>query len=159
MALRVPTVVRERNRAAARDVVGAVQPPRLARQLGLLLVVLAACSPPGSPSADGQLGTVDVEVIAGPICPVERDPPDPECEPRRVGGARVIVQPGDGRDIVVAEATADAAGHAIIELPAGDYVVVGAEVEGLMGLPEPVMLTVAAGRTVPLTLAYDTGIR
>lgn len=97
--------------------------------------------------------------MAGPVCPVEQDPPDPNCEPRVVEGARILVQPGDGRDIVVGEATTDAEGHATFELPTGDYVVVGVEVEGLMGLPEPTTVSVESGEAVTVTLAYDTGIR
>ena len=33
------------------------------------------------------------------------------------------------------------------------------EVEGLMGRPEPSVVTVAPGQTVSITLTYDTGIR
>jgi hypothetical protein len=102
---------------------------------------------------------MEIEVVAGPVCPVEQDPPDPNCVPRVVEGARILVQPGDGRDIVVGEATTDADGHATIELAAGDYIVVGVEVEGLMGVPEPATVTVESGETVTVTLVYDTGIR
>lgn len=146
--------VPSRNRAGDRGVGLTVQ-----RWLLIPVLVLAACSPGASASVAEREGTIEVEVVAGPVCPVEQDPPDPGCEPREVAGARVLVQPGDGRDIVVAEATADAAGHAVIDLPAGDYLVVGAEVEGLMGLPEPALVTVVVGETVRVILAYDTGIR
>lgn len=46
-----------------------------------------------------------------------------------------------------------------IDLAAGDYLVAGAEVEGLMGVPELASVTVVAGETVTLSLGYDTGIR
>ena len=46
-----------------------------------------------------------------------------------------------------------------LRLPAGDYIVVGGEVEGLMGAPEPMLVTVVAGQTTTLPLAHDTGIR
>ena len=105
------------------------------------------------------MGTLEIEVVAGPVCPVEQDPPDSNCEPRVVEGARILVQPGDGRDIVVGEATTDADGHGSIVLAPGDYIVVGVEVEGLMGLPEPPTVSVEAGETATVTLAYDTGIR
>jgi hypothetical protein len=115
--------------------------------------------PSVSPSSDSGFGTIELRVVAGPVCPVEQDPPDPGCEPRPVEGARILVQPADGRDIVVGEATTDTDGRASIELPAGDYIVIGVEVEGLMGVPEPVSVAVGAGETISIDLAYDTGIR
>jgi hypothetical protein len=125
--------------------------------LGLALL-LPACLPIATPTAGG-MGTIEIEVVAGPVCPVEQEPPDPNCEPRAVEGARIFVQPGDGRDILVGEATADQAGHATIEIAPGDYIVVGGDVEGLMGRPEPAAISVVAGQTATITLTYDTGIR
>lgn len=124
----------------------------------LLLAAMVGCVPSasGSPAPDG---TLQVEVVAGPVCPVEQEPPDPNCEPRPVEGARIFVQPGDGRDILVGEATTDEDGHVTIEIAPGDYIVLGGDVEGLMGLPEPATVTVLAGQTVTITLTYDTGIR
>jgi hypothetical protein len=124
-----------------------------------LVFALAGCGPTASPSPSGEPGLLEITVVAGPVCPVETVPPDPACEPRPVEGARILVQPGDGRDIVVGEGTTDADGVAMITLPPGDYIVVGTEVAGLMGLPEPTTATVVAGETVEVALAYDTGIR
>lgn len=130
----------------------------------LVAALLAACTPAGAPtptpSAPGtSTGNVELVVVAGPVCPVEREPPDPNCEPRPVAGARILVQPGDGADIVVGEATTNDEGRATIALPEGDYLLIGMEVEGLMGLPDPAPVVVTAGATVTVTLAYDTGIR
>ena len=47
----------------------------------------------------------------------------------------------------------------VFELPPGDYIVTGAEVDGLMGVPEPEEATVSAGVTESMAVAYDTGIR
>jgi hypothetical protein len=126
------------------------------RFVAALVILLAACQ---TIPTTGEVGVIEVEAVAGPVCPVEQDPPDPNCEPRPVEGARILVQPGDGRDIVVGEATTDADGHATIELPPGDYIVVGVEVEGLMGIPEPATAAVEIGETTTVILAYDTGIR
>lgn len=128
------------------------------RSLLVLALVLAACVPVPSPTVV-ESGSIEVAVAAGPVCPVEQEPPDPNCAPRPVEGARIFVQPGDGRDIMVGEAITDAGGVATITIAPGDYVVIGGEVEGLMGRPEPVVVTVAAGQTVTITLSYDTGIR
>lgn len=125
--------------------------------IGALL--LAGCLPVPTPTPAGGTGTLSVTAVAGPVCPVEQDPPDPACAPRSVAGARVFVQPGDGRDILVAQGATDADGVFELELPTGDYIVIGGEVEGLMGLPEPVTVAVVAGQTTTVTLTYDTGIR
>ena len=126
-----------------------------------LLAVLVVLAIPGCPAPPSPAGTgaIDVEVLAGPVCPVETDPPDPDCAPLPVADAHVLVQPGDGRDIVVAQGTTDADGRLRLEVPTGDYVVFGAAVEGLMGTPEPVPVSVGQNQTVPISLAYDTGIR
>lgn len=102
---------------------------------------------------------LEVSVVAGPVCPVETQEPDPACEPRQVAGASLVVSPGDGTEIVVAQATSDADGFARFELAPGTYTVTGAEAAGLFGVPEPAVAEVVAGGTVLLTLAYDTGIR
>jgi hypothetical protein len=124
----------------------------------LLICVVAGCLP-ATPTPNPATGTLQVEVVAGPVCPVEQEPPDPNCEPRPVEGARIFVQPGDGRDIVVAEAATDPRGRATIEIAGGDYLVIGREVEGLMGRPDLTTVTVSAGQAVTITLTYDTGIR
>lgn len=124
----------------------------------LILLLLAACRLAPAPSAS-DMGTLEVEALAGPVCPVETDPPDPDCAPRPVPDALVLVQPADGRDIVVAQGTTGADGRLLLEVPPGDYLVIGAAVEGLMGTPEPIAVTVEANGTTPVGLGYDTGIR
>jgi len=126
--------------------------------IGLLIVAMVACVPTASTSP-AVPGTIEIEVVAGPVCPVEREPPDPACDPGPVDGARILIQPGDGRDIVVGEATSDASGRATVEIAPGDYIVLGIDVEGLMGRPEPATVTVSPGQAVMVTLTYDTGIR
>ena len=124
--------------------------------VAILLLLLAGCAPQPS---DPGVGTIQVDAFAGPVCPVETEPPDPDCAPRPVEGALILVQPADGRDIVVAQGETDAEGRVLLDLPPGRYLVFGAAVEGLMGTPEPVAVAVEAqGRTL-VGLAYDTGIR
>lgn len=121
---------------------------------------MVGCTPAPTPAPSTAAGGVlAVVVVAGPVCPVESEEPDPECDPRPVADARVFVQPGDGRDILVAEGTTDDEGQVRIELPVGDYIVTGGEVEGLFGLPEPVTVTVTGTEPATATLTYDTGIR
>jgi hypothetical protein len=123
--------------------------------LALALLVIAGCDVP-APAANG---TLDIVALAGPTCPVERDPPDPACAPRPVAGAPVVVSPADGREIAVAQGVTDGDGHLRLTVPPGDYVVTAGAVEGLMGTAQPVGVSVAAGGTTEVELAYDTGIR
>jgi len=130
----------------------------MVRLIAVFALVFAIPGCPGDPTP-AALGVVEVEALAGPVCPVETDPPDPDCAPRPVADALVLVQPADGRDIVVAQGMTDEDGRVRLELPPGDYLVVGAAVDGLMGAPAPVPVTVGESQTVAISLAYDTGIR
>lgn len=141
---------------------------RIGRVLGLLLAaaVTAACVGPDTPVSgvpgDGPppaIGTLEVHAVAGPTCPVEREPPDPACAPRPVAGAQVVVSPADGREIAVATGVTDERGMLLLQVPEGEYLVGASEIEGLMGRPEPVPAKVVANRTASVTIAYDTGIR
>jgi hypothetical protein len=106
------------------------------------------------PDATGVHGTV----TAGPTCPVERDPPDPACAPRPVGGAVLVFTNAGGTE--VARATSAADGTFTIELAPGAYRVTAEPVDGLMGTPAPLDVEVVAGQPMmELQVSYDTGIR
>ena len=129
-------------------------------------VVLAGCLAPDTPTSgtpgqgtSGPVGVLEIHAVAGPTCPVERQPPDPACQPRPVSGARVVVTPADGREIAVAQGTTDERGVLVLELAAGQYLVGASQVEGFFGAPLAVLADVTAGRTTSVLLAYDTGIR
>jgi hypothetical protein len=109
-----------------------------------------------APSAEGRTGVL-VTAVAGPVCPVERVPPDPACAPKPVAGAPFVIRQVGGSE--VATGKADGTGAVFVELPAGDYEVQGAPVAGLMGAPAGVIVTVADGRSVTAEIMYDTGIR
>lgn len=106
------------------------------------------------PDATGVQGNV----TAGPTCPVERDPPDPACAPRPVGGAVLVFTDADGSE--VARATSAADGTFTVELAPGAYRVTAEPVDGLMGTPAPMDFEVEAGQPMTeLQVSYDTGIR
>ena len=98
-----------------------------------------------------------ITAVAGPVCPVETVPPQPECAARPVPGAVVIIRDANGSE--VASVTLDAQGFAFVELPAGDYDLEGQAVNGLMGGPTAAQATVSDGTATPIQLDYDTGIR
>ena len=98
-----------------------------------------------------------VQLTAGPVCPVERVPPDPACAPRPVAGADVTIS--DPAGTAVRHLTSDASGTAAATLPSGTYVVTAGQSPTAMRTPEPVAVSLAGPDPVTLSLSYDTGIR
>jgi hypothetical protein len=110
------------------------------------------------PGADPDVTTgVTGHATAGPVCPVEMNPPDPACAPRPVAGARVVAL--DASEQVVAETMTGPDGAFALELRPGDYTIQSDEVDGLMGAPEPIRIAVEDGVVTVVDLAYETGIR
>ena len=113
----------------------------------------------GCGGRDGPGPTVVIEgvALAGPVCPVETDPPDPSCEPQPVPSATITAFNEDtGEETAV---VTDADGRFRIELEGGTIQVRGAPVEGLLGVPDPVTIVAADGDRHTVDLVYDTGIR
>jgi hypothetical protein len=120
-----------------------------------VLVLLPACTVhrttetiPGYP--------VSGDVVASPTCPVESDPPDPNCAPAPVPGAHLEFRRDNEK---VGDVVVDQNGHFTVDLPEGDYVVIGLPVDGLIGTPDPTDFTAGPGLAPELTITYDTGIR
>ncbi len=127
------------------------------------VVVAAACS-----GADGGPSTADAvlsgTVTAGPTCPVAVSSNDgatvnehTACAPRPVEGAHVRVSAFDGRTAI--RVFSDADGYFEVTLQPGSYEVSADPVDGLVGVPDSVVVTVIEGGSVHLELRYDTGIR
>jgi hypothetical protein len=120
-----------------------------------VLALLTACDP----APPQEEGSILIVAMAGPTCPVETDPPDPDCAPRPVAGAPIAVTLVEGGGAAVAQGETGADGRLTLAVPAGDYVVTAGAIEGLASAPEPVMVSVLAGLTTEVPLGYDTGIR
>jgi hypothetical protein len=115
-------------------------------------------SPVEAPPQTGSgPGTVTIQAVAGPVCPIEPFPPDPACNPRPVAGAEVVVYAAGG--VEAARGLTNDEGLLVVALEAGGYWVEGLDVEGLMGAPEAVAFSVGAGGRMAAQLTYDTGIR
>ena len=121
------------------------------------LVVVLAVVPACTPDEPREQGSLLVIASAGPVCPVETNPPDPNCAPRPVANAPISVAEPDGD--VIADGQTGADGQLTLTLPVGDYVVRAGAMEGLSGSPQPILVTVVAGVEIEVALAYDTGIR
>jgi hypothetical protein len=119
-----------------------------------LAAVAAACgSGSGSGGTSAARGELKLRVFAGPVCPVETEPPTPGCEPRAVERAQIVLDGPEHLTIDVRD------GLATVDVPPGTYQVVPRPVSGLMGTAPPTTVKIVAGRTTPLQLSYDTGIR
>jgi hypothetical protein len=112
--------------------------------------------PNATGTGSGQTGIGGV-ATAGPVCPVEKVPPDPACAPRPVAHATLVVRDGSGGEVARVATAAD--GSFFVAVPAGTYVVEPKPVDGLMGTAPPQDVTVGAGVTATITVVYDTGIR
>jgi hypothetical protein len=113
--------------------------------------ILPAAGGPGV-GPTGISGTV----TAGPTCPVEQ-PGDPNCKPRPVPGASIVVRDATGS--IVATVQSDAAGQFSVGLPPGSYTVESQPVAGFMSAPSPISVTVIANSQSRADLQFDTGIR
>jgi hypothetical protein len=117
-------------------------------------LLVAAC---GTAATPGPTGTVNLTLTAGPVCPVEQVPPDPNCAARPVADAEVIVLTADGRE--VGRPKSDAAGTIRLTLPQGRYIIRPVSAAGgLPSAPEEVIVDVGS-TPVDVALGYDTGIR
>jgi hypothetical protein len=115
-------------------------------------MMAVACAAPSTTSA-----TITGHLVAGPVCPVETDPPDPACAPRPVPNAEVIAVSSDGIEY---RTTSDFDGVFRLSVPAGELNLTFSEVEGMLAVPEPITVTVADQETIDLgEILYDTGIR
>ena len=94
--------------------------------------------------------------LAGPVCPVETNPPDPACAPRPVVDA-ILLAVADSGEVV--EATTGADGQFSFVLTPGRYEISAQPAEGLMGAPQPFEVEVVAAPLDLGVLTYDTGIR
>ena len=94
--------------------------------------------------------------MAGPVCPVETNPPDPACAPRPVVGAIVVAVSESGERF---EATTGPEGKFSLDLGNGRYEVVAQPAAGLMATPTPVEIEVVSMPVDLGVLFYDTGIR
>ena len=109
-----------------------------------------------SPLGAGQTGIAGV-ALAGPVCPVESVPPDPNCAPRPVAGATVVIRDAAGSQVAQTVTAAD--GSFFVAVPAEDYTVEPRPVDGLIGTAAPLEVSVKDGIATQVQLEYDTGIR
>jgi hypothetical protein len=98
-------------------------------------------------------------VVFGPVCPVERIPPDPQCAPRPGAADIQLVDP---QGSVIVEGRAGTDGIFTVAVGPGRYTVKAsapAPGPGRGCQAEPAQVTVAAGSFASVAVTCDTGIR
>ena len=121
-----------------------------------LFLALAACRG-GNVDTTLSRTVVSGNAHAGPVCPVESVPPDPNCADRPVPDAVIEIRDAAGN--TAATARTDADGNFTINLAAGTYTFVPQPVEGLLGTAGEAVVVVGSTPVTGLYFAYDTGIR
>jgi hypothetical protein len=122
----------------------------------VLAVLLAGCAVPTTPPGGGS--GIAGRAMVGPTCPVQRDPPDPQCADRPYHGPLAVASASDGH--VVATFETDAQGNFTVDLAPGDYTV--QDVDGAPMLPRCASdgtVKVMAGAYTRADVACDSGIR
>lgn len=120
-----------------------------------------ACSfapcPPSDPVAESW-GTIVGKVELGPVCPVERNPPDPKCAPQPHAATFILLTADQTKTVKTFSSNAE--GKFTVDVPAGKYVIQPTS------NPSPFphcsaseILIVPVNDSVEVTLYCDTGIR
>ncbi len=118
--------------------------------------LLEIAGPQPAPSPSGKSG-IKGNVLLGPICPVMRDPPDPQCADKPYAASLVLTTPDGVR--VVKTFSSDDAGEFNVEVPPGGYVIRSAAASNIRPCSSRESVVVQAG-TYTQTIVYcDTGIR
>ena len=121
----------------------------------IILIFLAGCTAPSN-----QTGTLQGYISISPICPVERNPPDPRCQPTaetyQAYALDVFKLDQYGGYENAGKIVADAEGNYSIELAAGNYVL---DLKNKTPFFEKKWFSIEAGKTEKLDVDIDTGIR
>lgn len=96
--------------------------PRQCREPGGVLFIESVVPvEPSDTTVAESWGSIYGNVLLGPVCPVERDPPDPDCADRPYE-TRLALTTGDGAR-VIREFSSSAEGEFNIDVPAGTYAI------------------------------------
>jgi len=121
----------------------------------------ASALPSPSPAASPAGGPPRVTgtVTAGPVCPVEQIPPDPQCAPRPVAGAIIVATNAGGEEVGRATSAADGSYEMFVG-ETGTVLITAQPVAGLVRPPAPVSVALSSPSEVErIDLEYNTGIR
>ncbi len=110
-------------------------------------------TPRPSPTS-GIMGTV----LLGPTCPVERDPPDPQCADKPYQASLVVTTPDGAR--IIAKFSSDTAGKFKVSVPPGTYAIRSADTNTIYPRCSSTGdIIVKANAFTNIPVSCDTGIR
>ncbi len=107
-----------------------------------------------------DIGFLSGRIAIGPLCPVERDPPDPNCQPtKETYEAWPIAVFKYGTKTKVSQIDPNLDGSYYLELSAGRYTL-NLEKSNMFGSKDlPQDITIKEGETTEINIDMDTGIR
>jgi hypothetical protein len=100
-------------------------------------------------------------ISIGPICPVERIPPDPACLPtaETYKAYPVDIFSSSGKTKIL-QLSPSPDGSFVATLPSGDYMVILDRAQNTIGGSNlPVQISITSNNTTTLNVSIDTGIR
>ena len=108
-----------------------------------------------------EKGILSGTVSIGPLCPVERIPPDPRCQPtEETYKSRPIAVWTANKKTKITQITVAADGTFKVELSPGSYIVNTENPQSGIGSSNlPAAVTIKAGENTTLNVNFDTGIR
>lgn len=108
-----------------------------------------------------EAGFLTGAISIGPICPVEKDPPDPACLPtaETYKAYPVSIWTSDGKR-KIAQINPESDGTFIITLPPGDYrIILEKEQNSISSSNLPAEVSIISLKKTLLNIEIDTGIR
>ena len=125
----------------------------------IFIVVVFACTQKNQVTG---VGILKGKISIGPICPVQKDPPDPACLPTKEtykAWATAVWTMNKKTKITTLDPTLD--GNYQLGLPAGNYIIdfEVARTNGVGGSNLPATVTIANLGTATFNIDIDTGIR
>jgi len=133
----------------------------LRKSSGIILLLTIIFVTGCDKSTHREAGYLDGVISIGPICPVERVPPDPACLPTAeiYKAYPVSIFTADGkRKITQLSPSLD--GSFSSELPPGNYLVVLEKAQNYIGGSNlPAEISITSLNTTLLSISIDTGIR
>jgi len=125
----------------------------------ILIVLVFSCTEKKMITGSGVLkGKISI----GPLCPVQRDPPDPGCLPTKqtfVAWATAVWTENKKTKIALLDPSLD--GNYQVELPAGNYILDFdvSRTNGIGGSNLPSTISITNSDTTIFNINIDTGIR
>jgi len=107
---------------------------------------------------ESDVGQLEGKISIGPLCPVERVPPDPNCQPKQetFDAWPIGVYSGDTK---VSNIKPNLDGTYSIDLKPGEYTVKLEKPSRIGGSNLPVDISIKSGENLVLDVDIDTGIR